>query len=80
MNTSSESLFGRIAGDQISAATKHFPDPQFATADLMEGNVVTIDGRYAIVTFRRTVIKHPRMTYHLWSMESARYADDVPKK
>lgn len=80
MSTSSESLLGRIGGDQISAATKHFPDPHFAAPELLEGNVVTVDGRNAIVTFRRTVIKHPRMTYYLWLMESARYADDVPKK
>ena len=80
MNTSSGSLLGRIGGDQISAATKHFPDAQFATTEVLESNVVTVDGRNAIVTFRRTVIKHPRMTYYLWSMESARYADDAPKK
>ena len=65
----------RIGGDQIVAATKQFPPPELATVEFMEGNAVTVDGFNVIVTFRRQVIRHPRKTYYLWSMESARYVD-----
>ena len=73
-------LLARIGGDQISAASKNFPDPQFAHVHVMEGNAVSVDGHRVIVTFRRTVIKHPRMSYYLWSMESARYFDGAHTK
>lgn len=63
----------RISGGQIVAATKLFPTPETATVECMEGKAVTVDGDEVIVTFRRQVIKHPRKTYYLWSMESARY-------
>ena len=62
-------ILARVGGDQISAASKNFPDPQFANVDVMEGDVVTVDGHRVIVTFRKAVIKHPRKTYYLWSME-----------
>ena len=68
----------RIGGDQISAASRNFPDAQFAKVEVMEGNAVTVDGHKVIVMFRRHVIKHPRMTYYLWSMESARYVEGAP--
>lgn len=72
-----ENHLARIGGDQIAAATKQFPDPKSASVEFMEGNAVTVDGRNVIVTFRRKVIKRPRMTYYLWSMESARHAADT---
>lgn len=71
-------ILARVGGDQISAASKNFPDAEFAKVEVMEGNAVTVDGRKVIVTFRRQVIKHPRMTYYLWSMDSARYVTDLP--
>jgi len=71
-----ENPLPRINGDLISAATRQFPEPQTAMVEFMEGKAVTVDGYDVIVTFRRTVIKHPRKTYYLWSMESARYVDD----
>ena len=70
-------LLARVGVDQISAASKNFPEPRFANVELMEGNAVTVDGHRVIVTFRRAVIKHPRMSYYLWSMESARYVDGM---
>ena len=68
-------LLSRVASDQIAAAMKNFPDAKFASVEVMEGNAVTVDGHKVVVAFRRTVIKHPRMTYHLWSIESARFAE-----
>lgn len=78
MTDEPQRLFERIAGDQISAASRNFPDAQFAKVDVMEGNAVTVDGYKVIVMFRRHVIKHPRVTYYLWTMESARYVEDAP--
>ena len=71
-------ILERIANAQISAASKNFPDPQFAIVDTMEGDAVTVDGHRVIVTFRKAVIKHPRKTYYMWSVESARKVEDVP--
>ena len=65
-------ILARVGGDQISAASKNFPDAEFAKVEVLEGNAVTVDGRNVIVMFRRQVIKHPRKTYYLWSVESAR--------
>ena len=76
MTDQPENILVRVGSDQISAATKNFPDAEFAKVEVMEGNAVTVDGRHVIVTFRRQVIKHPRKTYYLWSMESARYVQD----
>ena len=76
MTDQPENILARVGSDQISAATKNFPDAKFAKVEVMEGNAVTVDGRKVIVTFRRHVIKHPRKTYYLWSMESARYFQD----
>ena len=76
MTDQPENILVRVGSDQISAATKNFPDAEFAKVEVMEGNAVTVDGRKVIVTFRRHVIKHPRKTYYLWSMESARYVQD----
>ena len=70
-------ILARVSGDQISAASRDFPDAQVANVDVIEGNAVTVDGHKVIVMFRRKVIKHPRKTYYLWSMESARYVDDL---
>lgn len=63
----------RVGADQIVAASKQFPSPESSTVQFLEGNAMTVDGCPVIVTFRRTVIKHPRKTYYLWSMDSARY-------
>ncbi len=71
-----ENPLPRIYGDLISAAMSQFPAPQTVKVEFMEGKAVTVDGYDVIVTFRRQVIKHPRKTYYLWSMESARYVDD----
>ena len=73
-------LLARVGSDQIVAAKKNFPDAKFASVDVMEGNAFTVHGEKVIVSFRRQVIKHPRMTYYLWSMESARSVVDVPTK
>ena len=70
-------ILARVSGDQISAASRNFPNVGLAKVEVIEGNAVTVDGRKVIVTFRRKVIKHPRKTYYLWSMESARYVDDL---
>ena len=70
----------RVGGDQISAASKNFPDAEFVKVEVLEGNAVTVDGRNVIVMFRRQVIKHPRKTYYLWSVESTRYADNFSAK
>ena len=73
-------ILARVGGDQISAANKNFPDAEFAKVEVMEGNAVTVDGRNVIVMFRRQVFKHPRKTYYLWSVESARHADNFSAK
>lgn len=74
-----ENPLPRIGGDQIVEAAKLFPAPQTTTVEFMEGKAVTVDGDHVIVRFRRQVIKHPRKTYYLWSMESARYVVEAPK-
>lgn len=80
MTNQPANILERVAGDQISSASKNFPDPQFATADLMEGNAVTVDGHGVFLTFRKTVIKHPRKKYYRWSMASARYVNGACTK
>ena len=72
-----ENPLPRIYGDLISAAMSQLPDPQSAMVECMEGKAVTVDGDEVIGTFRRHVIKHPRKTYYLWSVESARYANEL---
>lgn len=69
----------RIGGDQIVAATSQFPVAETATVEFMEGKAVTVDGDVVIVKFRRQVVSHPRKTYYLWSMESARYLEDTDR-